>query len=120
MQHLFIDNLRGEKDLTLNDINNTNVNEFITKNLNLNSQFSSIALGYFEEEIKNNITETKGINNENFFLKMKKLLEKNEQIISKINEIINNRIKKGNIFKKMYEEKYVKNNSVDIISTLKR
>ena len=119
-QHLFIDNLKGENDLTLNKIKEADISEFLTKNLNLNEQFLSITLGFFEDEIKKNITETKGINNENFITKMKKYLEKNEELIEKINEIIKKKIQIGNVLKKMFEEKYVKNNSIDIISTLKK
>ena len=117
VQHLFIDNLNGQ-DLTLSDINKSNFNDFINKNLKLNKEFCNIAIDYFEDHIKYNISEAKGINSENFVEKMSKYLEENEEIIEKLNEIIIKRIQVGNVLKKMYEDNYVKNNSIDIVSTL--
>ena len=47
VQHLFIDNLNGQ-NLTLSDINKSNVDDFINKNLELHKEFCTIAIDYFE------------------------------------------------------------------------
>ena len=49
---------------------------------------------------------------------MKNYLEENEEIIDNINNIIIKRIKIDNILKRMYEDNYIKNDHIDIVSTL--
>ena len=128
VQHLFIDNLNGS-EITLNDINNeinkNNVNGFIHNNLNINKEFCSIALDFYFEKIKDINSSTKGIDYHNFIDKMEQYLEKKDdeykqEIIEKINNIITTRIRIGNVLKKMYEDNYVKNRSIDIASTLSK
>ena len=119
--HLYIDNLNGN-DISLKRIKDSNVNEFITQKLELNKELCSISLDFFNNKIKEINSSTKGVNSKNFLEKMEKYLRKNDENknekIQKINDIIIKKINVSNVLKQMFEENYVKNNSIDIVSTL--
>ena len=121
VQHLFIDNLNGSDKMTLDKIKSTQINDIIQEHYNLDEELKSIILDFFEKKIRNNNInyEVKGINPKNFIKKMENYL-KNEgkKIFNKINELIIDKIKVGNVLKEMLEKNYIQNNSVDMISIL--
>ena len=121
VQHLFIDNLNGN-DITLKDIKDSDVSDFIQNKLKLNKEFCLIALDFFNKKTKTINSKTKGIDVQNFMDVMQKYLEKKNEykndIIKKLNNIIIHKIKVENVFKQMLEEGYVKNKNIDIVDTL--
>jgi hypothetical protein len=121
VQHLFIDNLNGSEKMTLDKMKGTQINDIIQEHYNLDEELMSIILDFFEKKIKNNKInyEVKGINPNNFIKKMENYL-KNEgkKVFNKINDLIIDKIKVGNVLKEMLEKNYIQNNSVDMISIL--
>ena len=101
---IFIDNLNGNKDIKFNEIiKKNNSIDLLNTCININEQLKSNIFKSISYMKYNNISEYKGINEENYINKLIDFITNNTKHINEINQVI---------------IRQIFNDNEDIISTL--
>ena len=131
INQLFIDNLKGESNITLKDLLTTDIKNIMLSGSSMNeeAEFDKSLKKFIYEEInkKNNKDILKNnINDDDYCNKIKSYMENNKDfkkdLIKKAKELINDNKDAmgdcGSLIYKMFNEKYINPNSIDLISCI--